>query len=489
MKNENENEYLIEENDFGKTNKRRVPFLLVVSIAALVLALSNWIQLIIKLIDESYTSTKNNFLYTGIISTIIFVLFLLLFAIIRTKGKGDLVSKKDEPSTDSPNKNVEVVDGFVDLVEDETYLQAEEEEEASNKKEEVEDVDTFNLTTKLISDRLTASFHNHSLHCDTNYLTAALSATNLLFVSKNDQDESEVLKSIAGGMGGKEFLVDVQNLKSKNDLLYTSGFLPFIDESNNNLNKLYFVGFKNISLESITNILEDFLEALYDRNNSSRIDLNIDNKVDSHIISQNLYFILFNKDGEKFLSLPANLLKYSIAVNLAIKSIPFEKADFDESPISYYDFKRAVNYCLTTDFLSENRWTKIDELASYLNQKKPYMISNDVLNNIESFSSVLLSLGTKKDVTFDRVCADILLPSILKDFGREHIVGDGGIYHYINDNFANVYTLPKTETLIKDARYLNKDENASAPKDLFEEFEKTIKSSPSKDTTQKEKTK
>ena len=290
-------------------------------------------------------------------------------------------------------------------------------------------------------------------------------------------------------MGGKEFLVDVQNFKSKNDLLYTSGFLPFIDESNNNLNKLYFVGFKNISLESITNILEDFLEALYDRNNSSRIDLNIDNKVDSHIISQNLYFILFNKDGEKFLSLPANLLKYSIAVNLAIKSIPFEKADFDESPISYYDFKRAVNYCLTTDFLSENRWTKIDELASYLNQKKPYMISNDVLNNIESFSSVLLSLGTKKDVTFDRVCADILLPSILKDFGREHIVGDGGIYHYINDNFANVYTLPKTETLIKDARYLNKDENASAPKDLFEEFEKTIKSSPSKDTTQKEKTK
>ena len=478
MKDENEIEYLSEKNEYGSERKKRVPFLLILAVAALVLSLVNWFQIIMRLINESYQNSKQEFLITGIVSGAIFVLFFILFLTIRTTEKKDFISKKDDPANDNPSRNVEVTDGFVDLSSDDIYLQAEDEEEASNKKEEVEEVDTFNLTTSIISERLLNAFHRNSLHCDSAYLTGALAATNLLFVDKNSQDESHILNSIAQGFAGKDFLVDAQGYSTCNDLIATKGFLSFIDESNSDLGKLFFVGIKNVNYNSIKEILDDFLEALFDRNNSSRVDLNVNGGTETHFLSQNIFFIVFCNSDDKVLSLPANILKYSLNINLSIKSSPSENTDLDVTPISYYDFRRAVNYCLQTDFMSENRWTKIDELADFLNNKKPYMVSNDVLNNIEAFSGVLLSLGTKKDVVFDRVCADILLPSILKDFGREHIVGDGGIYHYVNDNFANVYTMPKTEALIKDARYLNNDkEEKKASKNLFEEFEETLNES------------
>ena len=56
------------------------------------------------------------------------------------------------------------------------------------------------------------------------------------------------------------------------------------------------------------------------------------------------------------------------------------------------------------------------------------------------------------------------------------IVGDDGIYHYVNDNFVNVYTMPKTEALIKDARYLNREntDNKELSKNIFDEFDSII---------------
>ena len=102
---------------------------------------------------------------------------------------------------------------------------------------------------------------------------------------------------------------------------------------------------------------------LFDRNNSSRVDLNVNGGTETHFLSQNIFFIVFCNSDDKVLSLPANILKYSLNINLSIKSSPSENTDLDVTPISYYDFRRAVNYCLQTDFMSENRWTKIDELA------------------------------------------------------------------------------------------------------------------------------
>lgn len=458
MPNEENNvEYLIEENDFKvKSKKRRKPALLIISIAALILALGSSGQILLYFIDESITISRLQLFFTAVISGGVFLLFLILFLAIRTSEKKDIVTKKDEPKEGNLKTNVEINDGFVDLVEDETYVAVEE--EASNKKEELEEIDTFDLTTKILNDRLLTSFHNNSLHCDTSYLCATLSATNLLFINKNDQDVNLILDSISTGLSGRNILIDATKFESCNDLISSEGFLNFVDEAAQDYNKLYFVGLTNISIEKIKDVMSEFLEALFDRNNASRVDINVNGNEETHFIGQNLFFIIFKKDEEKILSLPSKILRYSIVDNLMIKAISFDNVELEKRIISYYDFRRAINNCLSEHYMSENRWEKIDSLSSFLNTKKTFMISNDVLNNMEFFSSVLLSLGTKKDVTFDRVCADILLPSILKDFGRELIVGDEGIYQFVNDNFVSTYTLPKTEALIKDARYLEKEE-------------------------------
>ena len=485
---ENEVEYLVEENEFNlKVKKRRKPALLIIAISALILALGSSSQILLHYIDDSVIVSRLTIFYTAIVSSIIFVLFFILFLAIRTTDKKDIVVKSDHPKNDNITSNVEVSDGFVDLVEDDAYL-AVEDEEATNKKEEVDDVDTFDLTTTLLNERLLNAFHNNSLHCDTSYLVGTLASTNLLFVNKNDQDEGATLDSIATGLSGKSILIDATKFESCNELISSDGFLRFIDESSQDLNRLYFVGIKNISLEKVKDVLSEFLEALFDKNNSSRVDITVNGREETHMIGQNLFFIVFKKEDEKILTLPTNILKYSSNINLAIKSIPFDKVELENRAISYYDFRRAINNSLADNFMSENRWVKIDSLASFLNTKKPYMISNDVLNNMESLSGVLLSLGTKKDTTFDRVCADILLPAILKDFGREFIIGDNGIYHYINDNFANVYTMPKTEALIKDARYLNKENNDSKDlnKSLFEEFDSIIEEDKKKKKSDKD---
>lgn len=489
MAEENKIEYLVEENDFkSKPRKRRKPALLIIAVAALVLALGSGSQILLYFIDNTITIKRTTIFLTSVISGGVFVLFFILFLAIRTTEKKDIVTKRDTQKDDNINTNVEISDGFVDLVEDDNQVYVED-EEASNKKEEIEDVDTFDLTTKIINDRLLTAFHNNSLHCETAYLVASLASSNLLFINKNDQEESSVLDSISCGMSGRNILIDALKFETCNDLISTPNFLSFIDESAQDLNKLYFVGIKNLSLDKVQNVLSEFLEALFDRNNSSRIDIVVNGNEETHLIGQNLFFIVFKKDDEKILTLQSNILKYSVNANLAIKAIPFDKVELENRVISYYDFRRAVNNCLDTNYMSENRWGKIDEFSVFLNTKKPYIISNDVLNNMESLSGVLLSLGTKKDVTFDRTCADILLPAILKDFGREFIVGDDGIYHYVNDNFVNVYTMPKTEALIKDARYLNREntDNKELNKNIFDEFDSIIeedsKSKKSKDDT------
>ena len=456
MKENEKVTYLTQEEEFGQRGKKRKISLLILTISTFIFSAIFGVQLILFYLLENeqkfeeYTKISFQMSLSALIIGLIFtVLFLILFLVVKDNDKKEIVVKKDEASLRDLNKddNVEVVDRFADLtdLDDEDSFK---EEEASNQKTEDATENIFDLDNKKIATKLLNCMHNYSITGSEKSILSALNASNLLFV-KDNENYTQFLKALANTFGGESFLINCGNFNTPNDLYNDADFLTFIKEASDNVDRLYFFGFINISTDKFENVFSDFLPAFYDKNNSNKIAIEQNNNTKEFLITPNIFFLVFNSTLESMFYLSEETLKYSMFMNPHFRPGTFEAIQVENDIIPYPDFKHVLANTLREFYISNNKWKKIDDFIEFLNKKHPYYLQTDVINNFEAYTSTLLALEEKKDDVFDRSCAYLLFPHILKNCTKEEVKGEEGIYQYLSSNFFSDYNMNRTEALIK----------------------------------------
>lgn len=484
------NNYITREDEYKPAGKKRKISFLIIALASLIFAITYFFQIILSFMDVLGVIGLASRIICVSAGLILFLIFILLFIFKKENIKNQVIFRDEDARLRdlTNNDNIEVVDGFADLTDIHGSSPNGQYSQESAVNQKVEDVDetTFELTTTSIAEKLFYCFHNAGLHGDSSLLLGAIASSNLIFV-KDDKNAEAILASLATTFGGDGFLVDVAKLKDESDLINQDNFLDAIEEASNAINELRFFGFKNISYAKVKDLIPDFLEALYDKNNSSKVILERKGQEEMFMITPNIFFIFFVSPTDRIFNLDAQILKYSTNINLQIKNAQFDPIDIENEKISNIDFRHSIANAVNDFYISDNRWKKIDEFVEFLNSKKKYSLDTDVVNNIEAFSGVLLSLNNRKDETFDKLCSSLFLPSILKTYGKKYIKGDTGIYNFITENFFSDYSLPRTDSLLRESAYIEEEVESSKKEIKQSRVEESEKKSSFKEEVVKEK--
>lgn len=334
-------------------------------------------------------------------------------------------------------------------------LEDEAEAIGENKTKFVKNYDFFDITSEKLLNRFDLASKNYHVSIQKNdamsFISHLVYSRMILLRDVNKFCRRNLSLAMERTFQSRSFYIDCNHISSEDQLLSQMNFDYAFDAAKKKKDDFVFLFLDGVKSSEIYSLLKDFLPAIFDKNNPHKVHTPFADK--RYEMLPNIYFIIMLKDKEDT-GLYANndILTYAPILNLNCSIYNGDINELDDKMVSLSDLMHIASE-LQDNYLEESHWKKIDELQSFVNKIKPYEISNDVINFIENEVAISLSLYHDIDKTLDDVFAIDILPGVISYIPENRVFGEDSLESYISENLYSEFSLPKTETLLKDYSY------------------------------------
>lgn len=308
--------------------------------------------------------------------------------------KDEVIQEVNESLEDAIEVDFDVVDQSLNLSEQEKVIQYLKEK--IDIKDVINDIKTY--------------LNENGLNIERNELknlVAAMAANHTILIkTQTNNVTKQAIEVIGNYFNSHSHVKTIDNtIKTENDIIKDSKFISAVKYATIESEKIAFVGLNNFKVsyyDTMLNKLRGFI-----KNHKSRSKLN-----DNAVLEKNLWLFAILDNTESVNSIPLELAKNSIVINLDAKQCQ-QISKVDHSPINYYQFMKLINDCKKDYLLNEEQWKKIDALEEYTNKVADFHIGNKMNFQIENFTSVQIACETDIADSLDLVVAQKLLPIII----------------------------------------------------------------------------
>lgn len=333
-------------------------------------------------------------------------------------------------------------------------LEDEEEAAGSSVVHVVRNYDFFEFTSANIVDRFVSICKSNGLEISKKDAATVMSHVGysrfMIINNMSPLYRHNLTISLARCFCAKAFLIDAKGITTEQQLVSNDSFNEAFESADKNPDEFVFLSLNNIDGSKLDELLADFKDCIFDKNNKHKIKTPYSDK--RYEMVPNLFFLAFVEDG---LSCPKEFLSYSPLIELKPSLYVGEKEFVENKQILVSDFRHVLDLIKRENSLEENIWRKLDGFEKFVSSIKLYKIENDIVNDIENHVAYLMSVNMDADSIVDEILAIDLLPGILAMLPKERIFGEDSLEMYISDNFESDYSLMKVDALLRDYSSLN----------------------------------
>lgn len=263
-----------------------------------------------------------------------------------------------------------------------------------------------------------------------------------LLVIKSDSDLEKLFIEISNYIGANFYYSNNTKTMSKDQ-----NFIKLINNARKNKEEINIILFDNISLEDLDETLYEIVEyAKYPKANKT---IKLNNK--NIELNDNIYIVI-NNDAHNF--------DFKIWESGNFITLDYEKSKEievfeDEEKLSNFLFINHYDQINEEFYLDESDWKKIDYIESLINEHDKSILTNVIINQIERYSSMYLSIDNERTKLIDLILSSKVLP-LVNSYKIEGLLVE--VYNVIERNF-DIDTLSETNKLYNELSLINGGQN------------------------------
>lgn len=221
---------------------------------------------------------------------------------------------------------------------------------------------------------------------------ASLAGSRIIHIKQDSLNVAlRFMELLTNYLGTSHMIYDEMKQTSKSDALD-----ELILAARQAPNIFQFMTFYKTSFKTFENHFEDVLDYAY----------NPVHMVSEGKMPNNLWFFIMNKEAE-----PTPMLTDAIfSIDLSAKVVePKEVVHENELKLSFEKFSVMLRDSEELHYLEESHWKKLDQLEAYINTYMPYRLDNQIVRQLEKFSTIFALSGGEQLECLDSILATKLL--------------------------------------------------------------------------------
>lgn len=266
-------------------------------------------------------------------------------------------------------------------------------------------------------------------------------SSKLLIVNTKD-DMNKLFNEISNYIGANFYYSNNSGNLSKDE-----NFIKLVNNARKNTEEINIILFDSIDFNNLNNDFYELLEYVKYPKTSKTIELNNHNLE----LKDNIYIVIDHSEIiDNHIMFEAG--NYATINYEKTKEVETVENDYKLSNFLFINYYDQIN---EEFYLDESIWKKIDNIEALINEHGEKILSNEVVNQIERFSSLYLSIDNEETRLIDLVLSSKVLP-LANSFEVEGLIGK--VYSVIERNF-DIENLAETNKLYNDISVANGGKN------------------------------